>query len=410
MSRYRVLLLLFVIAAIGALNSGRGLWWGMAGALFALLLISVLWAWTGVNWLRVGRKTNTRIAQAGQMLEEEFRLNNLSIVPKLWVEIRDFSTLPAHFASRVLGLIGGSQWRGWRTRTRCAQRGRYQLGPIEVRSGDPLGIYQMTRKINIVNTLLVYPATYDFRDFPLPLTYLTGGDALRRRTHYITTNAAGVRDYVIGDSINRIHWPSTARRGRLIVKEFELDPMSDLWIAVDLFANAHVNKPTEKDIFEDPDKSFELPPTTEEYCVSIAASVARHFLQQERALGFIAYGKHRHVLNSERGERQFTKIMETLSVVHADGAIPFDRMLSSETVVLPRGATIVAISPSLDPAWAAAIGAAVRSGLRVVAIFVDSRTFGAEKSSEEIISALAESGAILRIVRKGEPINVAIEK
>jgi hypothetical protein len=53
---------------------------------------------------------------------------------------------------------------------------------------------------------------------------LSGGEALRRRTHYVTTNASGVRDYAPGDSFSRIHWRSTARRNRLIVKEFELDP------------------------------------------------------------------------------------------------------------------------------------------------------------------------------------------
>src|SRR5258707_1286157 len=59
---------------------------------------------------------------------------------------------------------------------------------------------------------------------------MPGGDALRRRTHYVTANAAGVRDYGPGGSFNRIHWRSTARRDRLIVKEFELDPLSDIWI------------------------------------------------------------------------------------------------------------------------------------------------------------------------------------
>jgi uncharacterized protein (DUF58 family) len=45
---------------------------------------------------------------------------------------------------------------------------------------------------------------------------------------------ASVRDYAPGDSFNRIHWPSTARTGQLIVKEFELDPMADIWLFLDL--------------------------------------------------------------------------------------------------------------------------------------------------------------------------------
>ena len=239
MTRYRVFLLLFALSLAGGLMYGRALWWSIAGALFALIVIAIVWAWTGVNWLRVARRSSLRVAQVGQHIEEEFRVTNLGRVPKLWLEIKDSSTLMGHYASRVVGWIGGGQWRGWRVRTRCVERGRYELGPITVRSGDPLGIYQMQRTIELKNVLLVHPLVYEFREFPMPMGYLPGGEALRRRTHYITTNAAGVRDYVNGDSINRIHWGLSAKRNRLIVKEFELDPMSDLWVALDLHGAAH---------------------------------------------------------------------------------------------------------------------------------------------------------------------------
>lgn len=410
MSRFRVLLLLLIAASVGALNNGRPIFWGFAGAILALILIAVVWAWSGVNWVRLARRTNTRVAQAGQVLEEEFRFTNLSALPKLWVEVRDQSTLPGHYASRVLGLIGGAQWRGWRARTRCALRGRYQLGPVEVRSGDPLGIYQMTRKIAVINTLLVYPATFPLRSFPLPANRLPDGNASRRRTHYITTNAAGVRDYVSGDSINRIHWPSSARRQRLMVKEFELDPISDMWIAVDLYRAAHVGAVRMQDVERvDGERPFELPASTEEYAISIAATCARYFLEQDRVLGLVMQGEHRHVLGAERGDRQFTKAMETLSVVRADGELPFERVLASETVSLSRGVTVVAISASLDTGWVKAIQGMLRSGMRVVAIFIDATTFGANGTSAAVLAGLTESGAVFRVVRYGDSINAALE-
>jgi len=419
MTRFRVVCVLFVVAIMGALSTGRGLFWAFAGTLLMLIVLPIVWAWTGVNWVRIARRTFSRVAQAGQILEEEFRLTNLSQVPKLWVEVRDQSTLPNHYASRVIGLLGGKQWRGWRERTRCDQRGRWALGPVTIKSGDPLGIFQMQKRIGNITTLLVYPATYAFRDFPLPALFMPGGAALRRRTHYVTTNAAGVRDYVTGDSINRIHWPTSVRRQRLIVKEFELDPMSDVWIAVDLFALAqtHLAEDRAEDTWrktghtesDQPASEFRLPPDTEEYAISIAASAAQHFLQQGRVVGLIAYGKHREIVSAERGERQHTKIMETLAVVRAQGELPFSEVLASETFLLPRSTTLIAISASQDKAWAAAVGHAVRSGLRVVTIVVDAQSFGATSSSDDTIVALAEGGAIVRVVRYGESIPAAIE-
>ena len=439
MTRYRVFLLLFLVTLVGGLLYGRSLWWSISGALFALIVLSLFWAWTGVNWLRVGRRSNARTAEVGQVIEEEFRLTNLGRVPKLWVEVRDQSTLPGHYASRVVGWIGGKKWRGWRVKTACRERGRFELGPISVRSGDPLGIYQMERKIDLRHILLVYPLVYEFREFPLPVGYLPGGQALRRRTHMTTTNASGVREYVNGDSINRIHWGLSAKRNKLVVKEFELDPMTELFIALDLYEGVHfdlrevlldegmddapvltANNAADATMVEmvepkadaratgAPEQLYPLPPSTEEYAISIAASVAKHFLRQDRSVGLGGYAKHREIITGERGERQLNKLMETLAVLKADGEMPFERMLRAELPQLSRGTTVVAISPSPDLHWAEAVQQATRSGLRVVAIVLEVQTFGGSASNADVIAALAETGAVVRTIKCGESIPEAI--
>ena len=417
MSRYRVILLLFLVTLAGALGSGKALWWSFAGALFALLFVSVVWAWLGVNWLRISRRTLTRVAQVGQVLEEEFLLTNLSRIPKLWTEVRDFSTLPGHYASRVVGWVKGLQWRGWRITTFCSRRGRYTLGPMVISSGDPLGIYQMQRALNRISNILVYPATWQFNEFPLPGGHLPGGENQRRRTHYVTTNASGVRDYMTGDVINRIHWPLSMKRMRLTVKEFELDPMSEIWILLDLEGAAQTRMPDPEipgdgltETTPGTPQSFVLPPQTEEYAVSMAASTAQHFLKQGRAVGLVTYSTHREVLSSDRGERQINKMMEMLSVLRANGPVPFERVIRAEGALLPRGATVIAISPSTDVSWALSMHQMVRSGLRAVAIVVDAETFGSPQSAAPVIGALAEAGAIVRVLKRGQSLVEAVEQ
>ena len=80
----------------------------------------------------------------------------------------------------------------------------------------------------------------DIPEFTLPIGILPGGDAVRRRTQQVTTNAAGIRDYAPGDSFSRIHWPTSARKNRLFVKEFELDPLADVWLLMDAERTVHV--------------------------------------------------------------------------------------------------------------------------------------------------------------------------
>jgi uncharacterized protein (DUF58 family) len=164
-------------------------------------------------------------------LEERLSLRNTSRVPKLWLEVRDHSDLPGHEASLVVDSLAPGHERVWVARSICRERGRFRLGPLSLTTGDPFGLFQVTRQVPQTNHIVVYPMTFELPDFTLPLGPMPGGDALRRRTHYVTANASGVRDYAPGDSFNRIHWRSTARRDRLISKEFELDPLSDIWLS-----------------------------------------------------------------------------------------------------------------------------------------------------------------------------------
>ena len=93
MTRYRIILILFVLALVGSISTRRGIYWSLTGAIFGLLLFSVLWAHLSIRWMRVTRRTLTRVGQVGQVLEEEFALTNTGALPKLWVEVKDESDL-----------------------------------------------------------------------------------------------------------------------------------------------------------------------------------------------------------------------------------------------------------------------------------------------------------------------------
>src|SRR5690606_21783269 len=112
---------------------------------------------------------------------------------------------------------------------------------------------------------------------------------------------SGVRDYQPGDSFNRIHWRSTARKDRMLVKEFELDPLADVWIFLDLSESTLVERPAARigteNLYAPPPN---LPPSTEEYGVTIAASLAQYFVEKGRALGFATYCPHREIVQPDR--------------------------------------------------------------------------------------------------------------
>jgi len=395
-------------ALLGGLITGRDLWFNLAYLLGLLLILSFAWAWANINWLHLSRVTRTRRTQVGRPLEERFVVRNTSVVPKLWLEVRDFATLPGHFSSRVINSLGPRSSYTWRVTTTCRQRGRYQLGPLRLNTSDPFGLFPMTRELTPTTNVVVYPLTVDIHRFALPIGMLPGGDALRRRTHYVTTNASGVRDYAPGDSFSRIHWPSTARRNRLIVKEFELDPLADIWIVADMAVFGHVApapepEPSPQDlppwmIME----KFELAKTTEEYTVTVAASLAQFFLRQDRAVGMLAYGQSNEAVQADRGSRQLNRILETLAVLRAEGQVPISDMIQAEMHLMPRGTTVLVVTPDPSEKWATAARELMRRGLRVVTVLINPASFGSSRSSEPLMSLLHAQGMVAYVVNSGD--------
>lgn len=414
-------IILALISLIAGLATGRDIFFNITYLLGLLFIVSLLWAWSNINWVHLSRVTRTRRTQVGRPLEERFTIRNTSILPKLWIEIRDHSTLPTHFSSKVVNGFGSRSSFTWRVNTICQTRGRYRLGPIQLITSDPFGLFPMQRDLTPTANVVVYPLTIDIHQFALPIGVLPGGDALRRRTHYVTTNAAGVRDYAPGDSFSRIHWPSTARRERLIVKEFELDPLADIWLVVDMAIFSHLSAsqvplPAPKPVkpgelpswLRLKDEEYQLPDSTEEYTVTIAASLARHFLRIDRAVGLLAYGQSHEVIQPDRGERQSNRILETLAVIRAEGQVAIEDVLDAESQVFPRGTTVIVISPSTHQELATTVRQLTRRGLRMVTILIDPQSFGGAYSSGPLAEILQAGSLITYHVRCGDDLTAVL--
>jgi uncharacterized protein (DUF58 family) len=384
--------------------------------LWALLLVgSWIWSVLALREIQLERGATTHRAQVGEVLEERFVIQNNGRLPRLWLEVHDQSTLPGSRGSRVLTLLKGQQRRSYLVSTPLVQRGVFSLGPTVLASGDPFGLFAVSRTLPPNGSLLVYPMLVDVRNFPSPAGLLSGGEALRRRTHQVTPNAATVRDYAPGDSLSRIHWVSTARRERLMVKEFELDPLAEVWIIVDAARAVQSALPySHSDAavasLQRPLPEVTLPPSTEEYAVSIAASLGRYFLRRGRAVGLVSYGQAQlpDVLPPERGGRQLGKILESMALLRAEGELPISALVMAQARHLPRGSTVVLITPSTQGDVASAVDHLLRFGLRPVAVLLDAVSFGGSSGTEALATAIAGLGVPVCQVANGVDLSVAL--
>jgi uncharacterized protein (DUF58 family) len=298
-------------------------------------------------------------------------------------------------------------------RTRLVQRGAFQLGPTTLASGDPFGFFPVKKQFPAHESLLVYPKIVEIETFPGPPGLLPGGEALRRRTHQVTPNAATVREYAPGDSLSRIHWKSTARRDKFMVKEFELDPLAEVWVFVDAEEDAHSAIPYTPDtdvegtLFQLKDE-LQLAPDTEEYAATAAASIARFYLRRGRAVGLLVSGAATEVLPPDRGGRQFDKILESLALYEAKGHTPFAGVLANQCRHLPRGSTVVLITPSVREDIAMATDQVIRLGLRPVVVLINADSFKGSPGTDRLAAAIAPLGVAVATLSEGEDIGMSL--
>jgi uncharacterized protein (DUF58 family) len=394
-------------------------------------VLSTIWAGLNLRGLDVERETLTYRATVGEYARERIGIRNRWLLPKLWVELRDRSELPEHGAGFVASLAGRERGR-WMARTLCTQRGRFRLGPATLISGDPFGIVRLSRTLESTSEILVYPQTVDLPEFRLPSAELPGGQATRARSFNITANVATVRDYAPGDSMNRIHWRSTARTGTLMVKEFELDPSADVYLVLDMQERAVVRDARAAHAAIEEDERERGPwwtrraderkgqpivlASTEEYAVVAAASLARTLLTQNRVVGMVAWGQHREVIPAERESRQLFKILEALAVLRAHSARSLAEVLTAESQRFGRNCTLVIITSSLDDRWVGALQQLIYRGVRATVLFVDPQSFGGWRDPEPILRRIAELRVPIYRLSQGralpealrEPISVSV--
>lgn len=407
--RNAIWLLINVLLLIGVFT-GQPVFFNLAYLFGGLILLSLLWSWLAVRGVRMGRRTRTRRSQVGRNFTEHFSMRNAFFLPKLWLEVRDHSDLPGHKASHVVpSLMPGGKYE-WRVDTQCIVRGEFQLGPMTVISGDPFGLFMTPRRINASERMIVYPRIVAISQFRLPTGMMSGGEPQRYISQNITTNAAGVRDYVPGDSINRVHWKSTARRGKIIVKEFEIDPMVDIWMVVDLSVHSLIEDPSVQRFGNTGaviPNGGGIPYSTEEYSIIVAASLANHFIDIERALGFAAYTPSREVFQPERGHRQLTRILETLAVARSQSDLSIREMLTLEAPNLTRGATVIIVTSTLDDSWIAEVNVLARRGIRPMCVYIDPSTFGGG-NSEDVRGRLNLMKVPTLVINRGGDLSFAL--
>jgi uncharacterized protein (DUF58 family) len=175
-----------------------------------------------------------------------------------------------------------------------------------------------------------------------------------------------------------------------MVREFELDPTADVWIVLDLNLDVQAGSGVE---------------STEEYAVTAAASLARHFLDQSRAVGLVSQTA---TLPADRGPRQAERILEVLALVRAGSNLTLSALLGAETSRFARSSSLIVVTSSTAEAWARFCQALSGRGVRTTAVLIEAATFGQAPSTLLLVSSLSAARIPTYLVKRGDSLDHAL--
>lgn len=285
----------------------------------------------------------------------------------------------------------------------CYKRGIWKMGPIEVISQDALGFFRIKNTINLMSDIIVYPAF--FRVFAFPPLASGSVSWMGVETAKISGDSHeffGIREYQRGDAISRIHWPSTARHNKLIVKQFERNSIQEATIVLDLKKGNDIGVGRE---------------TTLEYAVKIAGSVAKFLMNSGAFVQIIGYANEALVVPFGKGESHAYKVLEYLAGVRSEGVFSLSETLEEASFITPYSSTLITIMLDNDMDALSGLVQFKIKGIKLIVVVLSASTFGHTEESEYLDAegakkfeeALAGLEAYVYKVSKGDDLEKKFE-
>ncbi len=370
-------------------------------ALMVLLLLAIAVVRLGKHDLSVERAIMPLRARSEQDVTVSLALHNRGAgsAPLLLIE----DVLPSRLAGRSRFTLNGIEADGRRDvsyTVRPHRRGHYEVGPLSLKMIDPFGLARVSSQGAGRESFLVHPRMEKLvlpRDAGDRRSVATS--ALRQPTGTRGEDFYALREYVQGDDLRKVHWPSTARRGKVMIRQEETPWHTRATILLDDRARVHTTAG------ESP--SFER-------AVEVAASVVQ--LYHQAGYGFRLVGAHHPGFPSARGVPHFHRCLDLLATVAPQRGSADDALLGRLLEMEATGAaeeTLVLITGSPDPQGATAVARLRNVFKQIIFVSLPAHRFSTQPTKQrwdgerlagEVARQLARSGIRSVMLAPGEPL------
>jgi uncharacterized protein (DUF58 family) len=401
--------------------------------LLGILLLSRFFTRAWTEKIVVTRQAEGDVFEIGESMEVTVEVENRGALTVPWLLIEE--SLPREAITQVPHRLRVERDRFDLTSLKRGEstvldytvtflmRGYYQLGPLQLETGDVFGLHRRFRVAGEPHFALVLPRVLPLQGYNLASRRPMGEIRVVHRLFEDPTRLAGVRPYQHGDPLNRIHWRATARTGQIHSRVYETSRVAGATFLLDFHVQSYQGAAGE---------------TSAELAIVTVASLANAVFLMGQQIGFISNGRdaadrireegwrgeftrrtdaqqRANPLSNDRlrpvrvetrkGNEKLSQILETLArLEHTDG-LEFSEMLAATISRIPRDATVVPVLRRVTPDIALALGELVKRGFLVTAVIVSIDWDIPEWSRPpEWAGLLLEQGIDFRLVNSEEGI------
>ena len=283
--------------------------------------------------------------------------------------------------------LGSRESRELKYTIKCARRGYYQIGPLVMETGDWFGFHRRYQVLSKPSFILVLPKTLNLDGYDVASQRPIGEVVLTHRLFEDPTRIAGVRQYELGDPLNRVNWRATARTGQLQCKQYEASTLAGATLLIDFHVSSF-------------DKAHE--PYRSELAISAAASLANAVYQMGEQIGVVSNGRDAVdrireegwigdwrtrdeaqksaamiaksermrpvIVKTSKSPEQLDKILRTLARLEKTDGMRLPELVIEAADQMPRDATVIVLVSQITMETAIALGGLKRQGYAVTAI------------------------------------------
>jgi len=381
----------------------------VAYATYAFLLLVVIANLSSLAWLSgldCTRSISQHVLAQGEDVDIHVTLTNRRGWPIPWIFIEDIAPrgFPLDGDNSRLAILMPGRSLTLNYRLTCPKRGYHRIGPLLMESGDLFGLQRRFRTGQQQDYISVLPTVAYIDTFNVAARRPQGPVRISNRVYEDPTRISGLREYVPGDPLNRIHWKASARTGELFVKQSEPSNVLGGTLVLDLFSPLYQG--------EDAEERMELAITTTAsiaYLLQMsgeqvgmltnardAAEVAKYDVESRDSLSkqeaeYNVVGEDVSTrlspltVPTRRSPVQALQIVENLARVLPTDGLDIGQTLLSHYERLPRDAALIVVVPTVSEDLGLVLAQIKLSGFAVTVFLI--RNQGAYERSAALLLA-----------------------